>query len=78
MTADQLMCSFLGGPRTCLGQNMALLEMKCVIARLLHNFEFKLEEDPAAVTYINTLVLPIKDGLQVSVKPRSSATFREF
>jgi cytochrome P450 len=70
--------AFQGGPRTCQGQNMALLEMKCVIARLLHNFEFKLEEDPTKVTYINTLVLPIKNGLQVSVKPRSSAGFREF
>jgi cytochrome P450 len=57
---------------------MALLEMKCVIARLLHNFEFKLDSNPDEITYINTLVLPIKDGLQVTVKPRTSAGFREF
>lgn len=68
----------LGGPRTCLGQNMALLEMKCVVARLLHNFEFRLEEDPDRVTYINTLVLPIDGGMRVAVKPRTSAGFREF
>lgn len=73
-----LFTAFQAGPRTCLGQNMALLEMKCVIGRLLHNFEFKLEEDPAGVTYLNTLVLPIRGGLQVSVKPRTSASFREF
>lgn len=72
------MCCRAGGPRTCLGQNMALLEMKCVIARLLHSFEFTLQEDPAAVTYVDTLVLPIKDGLRVSARPRTSAGFREF
>lgn len=69
---------YSAGPRTCLGQNLALLEMKCVIARLLHNFEFRLEQDPSKVTYINTLVLPIDGGLNVSVKPRTSAGFREF
>lgn len=73
-----LFTAFQAGPRTCLGQNMAILEMKCVISRLLHNFSFHLEQDPESVSYVNTLVLPIKGGLKVSVKPRSSATFREF
>ena len=58
--------AFQAGPRTCLGQNFAILEMKCCIARLLVMFEFALEQDPKSVTYTNSLTLPIK-GMSVLV-----------
>ena len=48
------------GPRTCLGQNFAILEMKCALARLLAVFEFKLQQSAESVTYSNTLTLPIR------------------
>lgn len=44
--------------------------MKYVLAYLLENFEFKLEQPAESVTYHSTLTLPIKDGLQVSIKQR--------
>jgi cytochrome P450 len=59
--------AFQAGPRTCLGQNFAMLEMKCVLARLLLCYDFTLAEDPTKVTYENSLTLPIKGGLQVTV-----------
>ena len=36
--------AFQAGPRMCLGQSLALLEMKCCLARLLSKFSFKLEQ----------------------------------
>lgn len=60
--------SFQAGPRTCLGQNLAILEMKCVLARLLHEFKFCLLPNNKKPTYAPSLTLPIKGGLQVCVK----------
>ena len=48
------------GPRICLGQNLALLEMKYALSRLVLQFRLKLEQDPSTVTYASTLTLPIK------------------
>ena len=61
--------AFQAGPRTCLGQNFAMLEMKCVLSRLLLLFEFSLAQDPKSVTYDVSLTLPIKNGLQVTAQP---------
>ncbi len=60
--------AFQAGPRTCLGQNMALLEMKCVLARLLSSYQFELAQPKDSVTYLTSITLPIKGGLQVTVK----------
>jgi len=43
-----------------LGQNFAILEMKCTLARLVSQFEFTLEQPADSVTYASTLTLPIK------------------
>ena len=56
-------CTLQAGPRTCLGQNFAILEMKCTLARLLSVFEFTLQQPADSVTYTNTLTLPIKGKL---------------
>lgn len=52
--------AFQAGPRTCLGQNFAMLEMKCVLARLVLLFEFSFAQDPKTITYENSLTLPMK------------------
>lgn len=62
--------AFQAGPRICLGQNMAILEMKCVLARVLSKFAVRLGQDRSTVTYRNSITLPIKDGLLVSMAPR--------
>lgn len=61
--------AFLAGPRMCLGQNLAILEMKCCLARMLSKFRFELRQDPKSVTYANSLTLPVKGGLYVSATP---------
>ena len=60
--------AFQGGPRQCLGQNLALLEMKVCLYRLLSSFDFDLAQDKDTVTYVNTITLPIKNGLRVTAK----------
>jgi cytochrome P450 len=60
--------AFQAGPRTCLGQNFAILEMKATIARLLLRFDFHLAQPVESVTYQTSLTLPIKGGLQVYAK----------
>lgn len=63
---------FNAGPRTCLGKEMAVLEAK-VMASLLFK-RFRLELVPGhCVTYEATLQLPMKNGLRVTLVPRSGA-----
>lgn len=61
--------AFQAGPRICLGQNLALLEAKCVIARLVRAFDFRLAVDKEQITYKNSLTLPMKNGLPMIVTP---------
>ena len=63
--------AFQAGPRMCLGMNMAILEMKSVLARVLSTFSVTLAQDKNSVTYRNSVTLPIKDGLFVTLKSRS-------
>lgn len=64
--------AFQAGPRMCLGMNMALLEMKCVLVRVLSQFTVSLMQTPESVTYRNSVTLPILDDLKVSMKPRDA------
>ena len=60
--------AFQAGPRTCLGQNFALLEMKTVLVRLLLMFEFSFAQDPHTIRYENSLTLPMRGGMQLVAK----------
>eukprot|EP00026_Physarum_polycephalum_P007303 Phypoly_transcript_07362.p1 GENE.Phypoly_transcript_07362~~Phypoly_transcript_07362.p1 ORF type:complete len:509 (+),score=83.21 Phypoly_transcript_07362:77-1603(+) len=60
---------FHGGPRVCLGQNMAYVEIKVVLCALLPLFKFKLAH-PEKVRYILSLSLPTKHGMEMYVVPR--------
>lgn len=62
--------AFQAGPRMCLGMNLALLEMKCVLTRVLMRFSVELMQPKDSVTYRNSVTLPILGSLQVSVKER--------
>eukprot|EP00911_Craspedida_sp_UC1_P000821 UC1_evm2s630 len=61
--------AFNAGPRLCLGQNMAYLEAKFMLASLLLNYDFVVTEghDPA---YAVTLTLPMRNGLPVRIRRR--------
>jgi len=63
--------SFLGGPRLCLGQNMAYYEAKVVASTILRNYRFSLVPNQT-ITYANQLTLPAKIGIKMQFEKRQS------
>lgn len=61
--------AFQAGPRICLGQNFAIIEIKTCIAKLLSKFEFSIQQDPSTICYDSSLTLPMKGGILLSAKP---------
>jgi cytochrome P450 len=61
--------AFNGGPRTCLGQNLATLEALIAIIHLVKTYRFKLAPQKD-ITYQISLTLPMKNGLKVFVERR--------
>lgn len=59
--------SFLGGPRACIGMNLAMMQMKTVVVKTLHKFHLAVSEDQT-VTYRHAITLPMKDGMRVRVE----------
>lgn len=61
--------TFNAGPRTCLGQHMAIFEMKVVMAKLLQNYTISLQPGQH-LTYLPTVTLPFRHGIKVHLTPR--------
>ncbi|RLN73479.1 hypothetical protein BBO99_00009391, partial [Phytophthora kernoviae] len=62
--------AFNAGPRLCLGKNLAMLEMKLIVASLLSKYHVKLES-PKDVTYSISLTLPMKGQLNAKISVTS-------
>ncbi|OWZ11374.1 Cytochrome P450 [Phytophthora megakarya] len=60
-------CSFIGGPRICIGMRFALLQMRIATAVIFSRFDLKTVEDPFAITYDIAFTLPVKGPLDVTV-----------
>ncbi|GMF24436.1 unnamed protein product [Phytophthora lilii] len=65
--------SFNAGPRMCLGMNLAMLEMKLVVAGLLTKFHVEVL-NPEEVTYDISLTLPVKGALNVRISAAATPT----
>ncbi|XP_057785844.1 cytochrome P450 CYP94D108 [Salvia miltiorrhiza] len=62
---------FHGGPRMCLGKDLAYIQMKAIAASVLERFEMEvLLEKGSCPQYLLSLTLRIKGGLHVRVKDR--------
>ncbi|KAI9320823.1 cytochrome P450 [Dichotomocladium elegans] len=61
--------AFNGGPRVCLGQNLATLEALVAIILLMKKYKFSLVPDQE-ITYQISLTLPMKYGMKVYVEKR--------
>ncbi|KAI8987644.1 cytochrome P450 [Mycotypha africana] len=64
---------FHAGPRVCLGQNLATLEALVCVAMLLKRYSFDIVADQT-VTYDLSLTLPMKYGLKLYVRERSTSS----
>lgn len=65
--------SFNGGPRTCLGMNLARFEGLTMFSALLSRFDFELVEPDLKPKYTTGMNMGIEQGLHVRVKRRSAA-----
>ena len=59
---------FSAGPRNCIGQKFAMLEMKSTISKVMRFYELlPLGED---VTSVLNLILHSKNGVNIGIRPR--------
>lgn len=59
---------FSAGPRNCIGQKYAILDLKTVVTKMLLNFELLPVGDLPIITY--ELVTKSLNGMQLGLKPR--------
>ncbi|MCD7459330.1 hypothetical protein HAX54_040641 [Datura stramonium] len=61
--------AFLAGPRTCIGKEMAFIQMKMVAATIIYNYHIQLVE-PQAISPTPTVLIRIPNGLKVRLVKR--------
>ncbi|KAG7637151.1 putative cytochrome P450 [Arabidopsis thaliana] len=63
--------SFNAGPRTCLGKEVAMTQMKTVAVKIIQNYEIKVVEGHK-IEPVPSIILHMKHGLKVTVTKRSN------
>lgn len=61
--------AFNAGPRLCLGQNLAILEIVIAIALMIKRYKFHRVPDHQVII-LNLVTLSMKDGMKVTVEKR--------
>jgi cytochrome P450 family 4 len=59
------------GPRNCIGQKFAMLEMKLTIARIIQRFEIKVSKENEDPPINVEIVLKSQNGVNLNFHPRS-------
>ncbi|XP_017156416.1 probable cytochrome P450 4s3 [Drosophila miranda] len=62
--------AFSAGPRNCIGQKFAMLELKCSLSSLLRSFQFMPDEDHQPIP-LAELVMKSGNGVRLRIQPRS-------
>jgi cytochrome P450 len=60
---------FGGGPRLCIGNNFALMEMKLILARMVNRYEFNLAPGQE-VRPLPLITLRPENGIRIEVRKR--------
>ena len=61
---------FSAGPRNCIGQRFAMLEMKAALCGVLSNFVLEQIDSPETIVLVVDIVLRTKEGIKVRFVPR--------
>ena len=62
---------FSAGPRNCIGQKFAVLEMKAALCAILNNFWLEPVDTPQSIVPIVDIILRSKDDVKVKFIPRT-------
>jgi len=63
---------FSAGPRNCIGQKFAMLELKTAISTILRNFILEAVDTPKDIVLMMDLIIRPKNGIKMKFKPRRS------
>jgi len=61
---------FSAGPRNCIGQKFAMLEMKTMLSYILRHYSLHSIDQRDDITLIGELILRTDEGLKVIITPR--------
>ncbi|GLJ48931.1 hypothetical protein SUGI_1032300 [Cryptomeria japonica] len=61
---------FNAGPRLCLGKEMAFIQMKSIVASVIHGFSLNVEDRIKCPDYVVSLTMRMKGGLSATVRCR--------
>ncbi|GAV70568.1 p450 domain-containing protein [Cephalotus follicularis] len=61
---------FHAGPRSCLGKDLAYIQIKSVVASVIERFMIKVQDNDKCPQHLQSLTLKMKGGLRVTVKER--------
>lgn len=62
---------FSAGPRNCIGQKFAVLEIKSILSKLLRNYEFHLSKDNGEEPILSSeLILRPESSINFKILPR--------
>ncbi|KAG8226956.1 hypothetical protein J437_LFUL009507 [Ladona fulva] len=64
---------FSAGPRNCIGQRFAMLEVKAVLSALIQRYKLKPFDEQKDVTFMHDLVLRPSGGIKIQLEPRVKA-----
>ncbi|CAG9827254.1 unnamed protein product [Diabrotica balteata] len=62
---------FSAGPRNCIGQKFAMLEVKSTLSKILRNFELKPATPVHELQLVPETILVSKNGVRISLKDRN-------
>ncbi|KAJ4850905.1 hypothetical protein Tsubulata_009467 [Turnera subulata] len=62
--------AFNTGPRTCIGKEIALTQMKAMAAAVIHNYDVQVVEGHSVVPHCASILLHMKHGLMVRIRRR--------
>lgn len=61
--------TFLHGPRSCIGQNFAKAEMRCLLAAMVRSFSWSLAMDDALVVPRGVITIKPENGMYLKLTP---------
>ncbi|XP_046382306.1 uncharacterized protein LOC124153250 [Ischnura elegans] len=66
---------FSAGPRNCIGQRFAMLEMKAVLSALIKNYRIVAVDKPEDIQLMHDIVLRSNKGIRIKLEPRENKSW---